>query len=235
MMKILIPLMLVLSFLVSSCSVEDDNSCVNEDEERIIPCATDNMKEQRQVCSQGEWIDSGPCFFCEEFSTQTIPCATDNTKEQKQRCSQGAWVDEGECTCPENNKFCHSHDGLKWSDVLRNSGTWDEAVTYCKDLGGRLPTISELRTLIQNCPATETGGECGVTDSCLSEDDCWGWDVCWGCSENGVSHSVLGDTGEYWSSSLVSDEPDFAWLVNFNLGQIEWYRLSAPCYVRCVR
>ena len=62
-------------------------------------------------------------------------------------------------TCTGSDKFCHSHDGLNWSDASNDSMNWYDAVEYCKDLGGRLPTISELRTLIQNCSATETGGE----------------------------------------------------------------------------
>jgi hypothetical protein len=57
--------------------------------------------------------------------------------------------------------------------------TRDAAKTFCKNIteGGhndwRLPTISELRTLYQYCPNLEPGGECKVTDSCLSYHDCY--------------------------------------------------------------
>jgi uncharacterized protein (TIGR02145 family) len=112
---------------------------------------------------------------------------------------------------------------------------WDEAVSYCEDLGGRLPTISELRTLIQNCPATETGGECGATDSCLSS-DCWNG-KCDGC-ENDTSgkYSVFGDTSWFWSSSEQSSSSDFAWVVHFYNGNVRnGYKNDDFYDVRCVR
>ena len=236
MNKALISLMFVLLFFVGSCGgEEEDNSCMNENEERTVPCATDNTKEQKQICRQGEWIDKGFCYFCEEYSTQTITCATDDTKEQKQRCSHGDWVDEGGCTCPENNKFCHEHEGLNWSDASSDYMAWDDAVTYCENLGGRLPTISELRTLIQNCQATETGGECGVTDDCLSWDDCWN-DACDGCGYDGSSkYSVFGDIYWFWSSSEQSDDANYAWGVKFSYGDVSFSNKVLNVSVRCVR
>lgn len=168
MKKFLIPLMFVLSFLVVSCGGEgEDNSCVNENEVRIISCATDDTKKQDQKCASGEWVNDGICYLCKDSESRIITCATDKTRDQIQICSSENWVDKGECLCPESNKFCHSHDYLSWSDKAIEKMNWDDAIKYCEDLGGRLPTIDELRTLIQNCPATETGGECGVTEGCL--------------------------------------------------------------------
>ena len=57
--------------------------------------------------------------------------------------------------CPDDNKFCHSHAGMDWSQASSYYMEREDAEAYCKDVGGRLPTISELRTLIQNCPQTE--------------------------------------------------------------------------------
>ena len=52
----------------------------------------------------------------------------------------------------------------------------EDAARYCNnlDLGGhlgdwRVPTISELRTLVRNCPPLSPGGSCGVTDTCFSD------------------------------------------------------------------
>jgi len=141
-------------------------------------------------------------------------------------------------TCPENNKFCLSHGGLTWSGASYHS-MWSEAVTYCENLGGRLPTISELRTLIQNCPETETGGECGVTDECLSPNDCRN-DPCGGCEydeNNSGKYSVFGDSAWLWSSSESSDVI-YGWNVGFKWGYVSLLSPSARgyhYYARCVR
>lgn len=119
-------------------------------------------------------------------------------------------------------KLPNYHKGLCWSDASSDSMTWDPAKAYCKSLGGRLPTISELRTLIENCPGTETGGECGVTDSCLSYGDCWN-NSCDSCSEaDDGRYSVFGDTYWFWSSSELSDNADGVWYVDFDYGYVNF-------------
>lgn len=137
--------------------------------------------------------------------------------------------------CTDNDNFCHSYDGLNWSDVSSNMMNWDEATTYCENLGGRLPTISELRTLIQNCSGTETGSECGVTDECLSYDDCWN-DPCAGCvKDESGKYSVFGDTYWFWSSSEPSGDATNAWRVYFANGYVYGYNKNYAAHVRCVR
>lgn len=39
----------------------------------------------------------------------------------------------------------------------------------------------------------------------------------------------------YWSSSTVANNPDNAWNVNFNNGNVNWNNKSNNNYVRCVR
>jgi hypothetical protein len=128
-------------------------------------------------------------------------------------------------------------------------------VEYCNalDLGGygpgswHLPTIGELRSLIRGCPATETGGPCGVTDTCLDA-VCWD-DSCTGCSYFGGP----GADGAYWppelrgtsgttafllySSSACADRPHTAWVVVFDdsgLGD-SYTEDGGRGDVRCVR
>lgn len=137
---------------------------------------------------------------------------------------------------------CTTIDGNMWSPRSSSEMIWDDAVSYCDNLTAcgysdwHLPTISELRTLIQNCSGTVTGGSCGVTDSCLSS-SCWSEESCHSCSyeENG-GHSKLGDTGWFWSSSVRSDSSDDAWFVHFSYGYVFDYSLKHGIgYVRCVR
>lgn len=134
----------------------------------------------------------------------------------------------------------HSED-IEWSKKSRNGMKWSEAVDYCKNLSEnaysdwRLPTISELRTLIENCPETETGGKCAVTDSCLD-----GWDCrnapCKGCyeSRDGI-YSRFGDTYGLWSSSTDVSYTFGAWFVYFVNGGIANDDKVNTHYVRCVR
>ncbi len=92
--------------------------------------------------------------------------------------------------------------GLMWQNGDENELGADEALSYCGELiwGGyddwRLPTISELRSLIRGCPETEAGGACNVTDDCLDH-DCWNY-LCDGC----MSDFGPGPEGEYWPEQL---------------------------------
>ena len=103
--------------------------------------------------------------------------------------------------------------GKYWSDSAHFRMTWDEAKNYCKNLneggfdGWKLPTIDDLRSLVQNCNDTVTSGACQITDGCkigscfkdaLSKSDCW-------CPKNQEQYSKLGDKGTFWSDSYVLD------------------------------
>ena len=127
--------------------------------------------------------------------------------------------------------------------------SYSAATSYCSGsemngYGGysdwRLPNISELRTLIQNCSKTESGGACGVTDSCLSYNDCRN-DDCGGCTydeNNPGQYSKFGDTGSvyFWSSSIVSDYSlYYIWSLNFKYGLLSYHTKTDSNYVRCVR
>lgn len=147
---------------------------------------------------------------------------------------------EGEvCTDPDT--------GLMWQNGNGFGGEWEGANNYCTNLdrGGykdwRLPTVSELRSLIRGCPATRPGGSCGVTDSCL-EDDCWN-DPCDGCEpEQGpgldglyAPSELSGDGWEYWTSDPVPDQDERVWYINFRFGNVFHNPDSLYTNARCVR
>ncbi len=146
--------------------------------------------------------------------------------------------------------------GLMWQNEDTTSYTrWESSIDYCESLdagdgfggfhGWRLPTISELRSLIRGCPETVTGGKCNVTDDCLSCGECWG-DLCWNCEQFGGPgpegrywpEGMEGTTYCYWSSSERTDsESASAWYANFAIGSIDRMDTSGSqgFGTRCVR
>lgn len=133
--------------------------------------------------------------------------------------------------------------GLTWQ-VTPTGVTMDPraAQRHCRSLslaggGWRLPTISELRSLIRGCPVTELGGSCSVTDDCVDWERCRG-DSCDGCSggdgpANGSYWPVemLGSNDFHWSSSQFHG---YYWAVRFSYG-ILYSNITSDAVVRCVR
>ena len=160
-----------------------------------------------------------------------------------------------ECSSNTTSFPCKDPDtGYIWSKMSSSAMNYTAATTFCQkdlELGGmkgyggftdwRLPTISELRTLIQDCPATQmppSGSDVCKARSdegyvCLSN-SCR-TDPCGGCSsDSSGGHSKFGDTGWFWSSSLLSGSSNIAWLVGFNGGGVSLNYID-NYYVRCVR
>lgn len=136
--------------------------------------------------------------------------------------------------CSETETFCHMHEGLEWSAKASVKMSWNEAVEYCDSIGGRLPTLSELRSLILYCSVTESGGECKVDGNCL-ELECWN-EECAGCEWNYEGmYSVFEDTEYLWSSSFHSSSEDYAWDVCFGNGYVGNYLKLNKNHVRCVK
>ncbi|MBO4441511.1 DUF1566 domain-containing protein [bacterium] len=130
------------------------------------------------------------------------------------------------------------YDSMKWRTAVHLCNSLNSSNYGGYSSGWHLPTISELRTLIKNCPGTETGGSCEVSDSCLS-DSCWSNDCYCSCKENnGGYYSKLGDNDyvNLWSSSTsISDGPDYVWLVAFEDGFMYSDYKNNDNDVRCVR
>ncbi|MBQ4437681.1 DUF1566 domain-containing protein [bacterium] len=187
-----------------------------------------------------------PCIPnpCEKVEHSTKECIGDvDRKDYRCKCESNWETFEDHICIPSSGI-----DGLAWSSKTK-SATWSNAISYCDNLteGGyddwHLPTISELRTLIQNCPVTETGGECGITDTCLSNKECSNNSTCrCGGTETGYNvpskYSKLGDPylSELWSSSVVDNSyDDSAWYVDFEYAFINWYSKNQQLSFRCVR
>lgn len=163
---------------------------------------------------------------------------TDADAEAGIPCAEG-WLDPATGLCWENPT-----GGLL--------GPWADASSYCAGLRGasglpwRLPTISELRTLLRGCPATVAGGTCGISDTCSSVSACGSLPSCQWCGDMagpGPSGCYWPDElgsacGWYWSSIPDPDRPDWTWGVGFNNAAIyDTPRTCAggACWVRCVR
>ena len=162
-----------------------------------------------------------------------------------------------ECSSASTTPCKDSANKLIWSASNGKNAKWADAKTHCDDLteGGfkdwHMPTISELRTLIQNCAKTATGGSCNVTDECLSSlstanPRCYNIDLCTSTTnaigiercgdKTDGSYSKLGDGAVYlWSSSVPTNDQDNAWFIYFKNTNITTQPKNRTGMVRCVR
>ena len=165
-------------------------------------------------------------------------------------CNQNADLQSSNSSkSPTDNKQ-NKEKSLQWSNLAEIEGR--SAGTYCRNLregehtDWRLPNIDELRTLIKNCPATETDGMCRVSEKndCISE-SCYS-KSCKGCAKkiNDFNYQIpkdgfskLGDNEKIflWSSSELFGKDYRGWYVSFFDGGIYTAAWIDSLYVRCVR
>ena len=180
----------------------------------------DNLWNFEEYCEYGCDSSTGKCKTA-ECSGKEYMCYSDSTSRY---CNNGHWSDkscEGGCDTSTGKckDICYNITGKMWSQKADTEKSWEEALDYCDKLTScgysdwHLPTISELRTLVQNCPALETGGECGVTDSCLSFSECRN-EACDGCKTDS-NCSKVGGSSNLWSSSVVPDLSSAAYHIYF--------------------
>lgn len=211
-----------------------------------------------KLCKDGFWRYNESCNKCNPSTGKCYEkCSTSYDGKYKcsdnnsMLCKDGVWEDNESCTygCNESTgkcKVCTTIDGKTWSNKAESGIAWQDAKDYCDNLtecgysNWRLPTITELRTLIQNCPGSVTGGGCKVNDTCseMSSDiytTCKNSN-CYGCdSSTSGKYSKLGDLGDFWSSTVQSNDSSHAWGVNFYKGEVNSYKKSDRNHVRCVR
>lgn len=145
--------------------------------------------------------------------------------------------------------WCDNASELCWQNPAGDQTyTANAASDYCDELtlegysDWRLPTISELRTLISGWDTTMTGGSCGVTDECLDweeclDDSCMG-DEYWGGPGGGGCYwvdEVVGICESYWSSSPCVYPSDMQWVADFARGEVNYSYEMEYRYARCVR
>ena len=146
----------------------------------------------------------------------------------------------GESSSTEEKPGSQQNSSLIWSVKSSNKLNWQEAKDYCQNLTEReqsdwhLPTIEELRNLIQSCPGTVKGGSCNVSETCAG-----GYcldESCQACSpETDGSYSKLGDTNQLWSATSVSNYDPSAWYVDFSNAGIYQDGKENYRYARCTR
>ncbi len=163
-------------------------------------------------------------------------------------------IPDADSVAPCTGVWTDPTTGLMWQNCpALTQGNWQSAIAYCEALehagytDWRLPSLSELRSLIRGCPDTVTGGACNATDECLGETpeenclnhpcavpDCdMGGGPANGCYRDAA---LVGECDYHWSSSESATYSDSAWYVDFFGAIISptekgWTEL----YARCVR
>ncbi len=191
-----------------NCGTDHDVDCGTCSTDMI--CGSDNVCYdpcEEKECGNIEGVDCGTCddnMLCSEDNMCYNPC-------EGKECGMSDGVDCGSCgsghTCEDNQcifspcqteDFPHYHAGKCWSDIMEGKQKW-EADSYCGLMGGRLPTINELRTLIQNCPETEypqseqPDSWCPISEPDTLESEDW-IEACNGCEGSPTgTYSVFAD------------------------------------------
>ena len=221
------------------------SGCVNPCEDN--PCGERSCKAKDYDKFTCDLCNPDPCGngICSEIENSTskykCDCDDDNFFDGS-KCLPLSEMDECEPGCSFPCK--DSTSGLIWSG--RIAASWNSAKSICNSLiygglsGWRLPNIDALRTLIQNCPNTSSGGKCKVSSSCYSYPSCYIGGDCRTCGANNPSISKLNDAISLWSSTVDNEyfgSDGSPWLVDFSDGSINiWYYYSGKTpYVRCVR
>jgi hypothetical protein len=125
-------------------------------------------------------------FSCKkQIATEEKECFCSDGRVSVQDCRVDGSGCES-CECAQYSIWCDPDTKLCWQDPQREAFNYDdigvtakEAIQYCEELmlGGyddwRIPTITELRSLLAGTPETLPGGPCPVDADCTFMDS---WD-----------------------------------------------------------
>jgi len=107
----------------------------------------------------------------------------------------------------------------KWFSPTVKEVIWKKAKEICKENGGRVPTIDELKKVFSDC------GGARYQERNKNNSD---YQSC--CKNKGF----LTD-GFYWSSTTTEDDEGSAWGMDFSDGYVRDFGKRYLYYVRCVR
>ena len=248
---------LVLSaFLLFSCSSKDNDeeladtawngSPQGDDSGDSLPDAATNDDNKTDTSSEND--DSDTSDYDTSDSGITDNDITENADDPDTTPDSGDSQPDGDTSTPEPALPECSPSGAKpcilgkliWSETKKTKLSQGGCNTQCTNLneggyssGWRLPTINELRMLVQNCSKTVSlpEGVCQVSDDCIqtsckTESDCK-------CS-SGADYSKLGDTDSLWSGTKVESNMSAAWYINFSNAYIDSTNTSDKKSARCV-
>ena len=235
-------------------------SCSGQDKCVGGQCACQPNCSGKQCGPNGCGGSCGSCWGQDECvngmcqcqpSCQAKDCGPDGCGDSCGSCENDEACEGGQCVKQNTPTWTDPIHSLTWQNPPTGSiETWEEAKQYCDGLslqggGWRLPSIAELRTLVNGCPGTEFAGECGVgVDGCVAG-ECW-TDSCLGCSwfEGPAAggcywpDEIEGSCSfaPYWSSTPKGGDSGYAWCIEFGTGYITGSWVGKTWYdVRCVR
>ena len=225
-----------------------ENICLkveaNSDEDST---ALDDEMSDSEIGDKQTTVDNSIETDDEIIDDNTIDNETDETADSETD------VVPDEDTAAEEKTFYDTVSMLTWQiNYAPATFTRDEAISHCDTLNyagfenWRLPTISELRTLVAGCPVTESTGGCNVKDECLDYGTCRNEPDCNGC-EYGKGPSqykcyfsgIEGTCLPFWSSSTPPPpyNETHAWYMDFGLARISTDEKTREdvYYTACVR
>ena len=224
------------------------------------------------ACSDGnectdDWCDE--LKGC-AHEANTKPCNDGNACTPNDTCQSNACKGTGTLSCDDGNAgtldscepaggcvhtplpyWVDGATGLAWQKAApSDKKTWSSSQSYCDNLtlgstkGWRLPSVGELRSVVDGCISVEPGGTCGVTDQCLKP-SCANLSAnCNGCASgqgpDGGCYWVKDLSGPcdnyYWSSSLLDENYSSSyWSLHYGGAVVKaWNTAATSAYIRCV-
>ena len=252
-------LILALFFMFSCVSDEDDdyqadtdaNTVVDTDADTTVDTDADTTADTDSDTTADTDSDTTADTDSDTTADTDADTATDTDSDTTADTGSDTDADTElpdnlpECTFTDNAPCKDSSSGFVWSSRLSAAKYWNDAVEYCdgldeSGLSWRMPEIYELRTLIENCPATQIGGSCQIAEGCVAYNCKTGCDSCSGQTGSGY-YSKLGDADTLWSATKISDDSDnWVWALNFKSTGFTFADYKATSgddkyHVRCIK